>query len=236
MFTAHRNRIIALTIALVLMLPISVVAARWQWSRHLERDTLNALILNNAQESLSLADYSGTKLLVTDEYRKTQISGRFIASSQKLLRKQTLNGEPGYFVLTLFVTDNGKTVLVNRGWVGAVGRDVDPDVTLTPPTGSLDLTGRLRALTGEDQADPSDLPEGQTNSARTFASAVSLELIVEQLDGQEEYGLVAIPLPETQAGPHLGYVGQWILIGLTSIVVYFTVLRNLRREHLQSAN
>ena len=43
-------------------------------------------------------------------------------------------------------------------------------------------------------------------------------------------------LPAVEAGPHLGYVGQWILIGIASISVYVTVLRSFRREERHTAN
>jgi cytochrome oxidase assembly protein ShyY1 len=42
-------------------------------------------------------------------------------------------------------------------------------------------------------------------------------------------------LPEPESGPHLGYVGQWILIGITAVVAYVLILRRMREES-QSAN
>jgi cytochrome oxidase assembly protein ShyY1 len=36
-----------------------------------------------------------------------------------------------------------------------------------------------------------------------------------------------LPLPEMTAGPHLGYVGQWILIAIFAVAVYVIALRNL---------
>jgi cytochrome oxidase assembly protein ShyY1 len=38
-------------------------------------------------------------------------------------------------------------------------------------------------------------------------------------------GLTLLPLPELSEGPHLSYVGQWILIGLASIVIWVIVVR-----------
>jgi cytochrome oxidase assembly protein ShyY1 len=43
--------------------------------------------------------------------------------------------------------------------------------------------------------------------------------------------LELLPWPELEAGPHLGYVGQWIIIGLSGIVVYIVVMRRLREEY-----
>ncbi len=236
MFAANRNRVIALTMALLVMFPISVVAAKWQWSRHLEREAINALVLENTKQPIELTAIAPAGIDPGDEYRPITLVGHFEPASQKLLRKQTLNGEPGYFVLTIFKTESGSSILVNRGWVAAVGRDVDPQAELNISSGTTEISGRVRPLEGTNESDPSDLPIGQTNSARTFAPQLNLDVIVEQTEGQPLAGPQAVPLPEIQAGPHLGYVGQWILIGITSVVVYISVLRNLRREHNQSAN
>jgi cytochrome oxidase assembly protein ShyY1 len=41
---------------------------------------------------------------------------------------------------------------------------------------------------------------------------------------------VPLPLPQMTAGPHLGYVGQWILIAIFAIAVYVIALRNLPKN------
>ena len=225
-----RNRLVALTLALVVMLPISIIAARWQWSRHLERETMNALIESNSATSIALAQLNRSTWDPSIEYRQITLSGTFDAQAQKLLRKQTLDGEPGFAVLTPFTIEDGSRILVNRGWVAGNGQLPASTALLTPPTGVLSITGRIHALSGELVADPSDLPAGQTNSMALVASSTDYPLVVEQQSPEMANGPTPIPLPEIQAGPHLGYVGQWILIGIASISVYITVLGNLRRE------
>lgn len=230
-----RNRLLALTLALVVMLPLSIIAARWQWSRHLEREAMNALIESNAATSITVVDLPRNEWDASIEYRQLAVQGTFESESQTLLRKQTLNGEPGFSVLTILVTADGERLLVNRGWVPGEGQSPAPDIDLDPPAGVVSISGRIHSLSGEMVEDPQDLPQGQTNSMALQAQTADFQLVLEQQEPELTNGPTPIPLPEIQAGPHLGYVGQWILIGIASISVYITVLRNLRRELRQES-
>lgn len=236
MFGIQANRFLALTAALIVMLPLSIIAARWQWSRHLERESMNQLVESNATSFTMLSPAQKTGLAEKDQYKRVRLQGHFDAPTQRLLRKQTFNGEPGFHVLTIFVTSNDERVLINRGWVASAGQSVAQGVNLQPPLQDLEIEGRLVTLEGSLQADPSDLPLGQTNSAALFAKQIDYQLMVEQIEPETLNGPTPLPLPTVEAGPHLGYVGQWILIALASVSVYITVLRNLRREGRQTAN
>ena len=236
MFGIHLKRFVALTAALIVMLPLSILAARWQWSRHLERQAMNHVIEVNSMRStaLGLAETRG----LTDEnrYKIVYLKGRFDPASQKFLRKQTLNGVPGFHVLTVFVTSDNRRVLVNRGWVPSEGQQSASSVSIQVPTQELNIRGRLTDLEGSNQPDPIDLPPGQTNSAALFAKTLTYRVVVQLISPEIPHGPTPLPLPAVEAGPHLGYVGQWILIGIASISVYVTVLRSFRREERHTAN
>ena len=236
MFGIQLKRFVALTAALIVMLPLSILAARWQWSRHLERQAMNHVIEINSMRSTTLGAAETQGLTAENRYKIVNLEGRFDAASQKLLRKQTLNDEPGFHVLTVFVTSDNNRVLVNRGWVPIEGQQIASSVSIQVPTQELKIRGRLTDLEGSNQPDPSDLPSGQTNSAALFAKTLNYQVVVQLISPEINNGPTPIPLPTVEAGPHLGYVGQWILIGLASISVYITVLRNLRREQRQTAN
>lgn len=236
MFGIHMKRFVALTAALIVMLPLSILAARWQWSRHLERQAMNHVIETNSNNSTTLGPTEKLGLTDAQRYKLVSLRGRFDPTSQRLLRKQSLDGSPGFHVLTVFVTSDGSRVLINRGWVPSEGQQVSNTVNIVVPEQELTIRGRLTDLEGSDQPDPSDLPAGQTNSAALFAGSLSYRVLVQLISPEIPDGPTPIPLPAVEAGPHLGYVGQWILIGLASISVYITVLRNLRREQHQTAN
>ena len=78
-----------------------------------------------------------------DEYRHVRTAGHFLNDEETLVEAVTVRGS-GFWVLTPLVTDEGFTVLVNRGFVPAEKRD-----PATRPAGRIDgeasVTGLLRS-------------------------------------------------------------------------------------------
>lgn len=74
------------------------------------------------------------------EYRRVSVSGRYRADSDRLVMAVTERG-PGFWVMTPLDTDQGWTLLVNRGFVPEAARaPQDRDMPETPVT----LSGLLR--------------------------------------------------------------------------------------------
>lgn len=73
------------------------------------------------------------------EYRRVRVTGRFVEGREALTQAVTDHGG-GYWVLAPFVTDQGFTVLVNRGFVPPDRRD--PATRAMPDADSV--TGLLR--------------------------------------------------------------------------------------------
>jgi surfeit locus 1 family protein len=51
------------------------------------------------------------------EYRRVVVEGEFLHDREMLLQARTLNGRPGYHVVTPLRREEGPAVLVDRGWV-----------------------------------------------------------------------------------------------------------------------
>lgn len=223
-----RRRLLALTITVLLVLPLSVVAARWQWTRHLEREAVNSLLREAV--ATPVADFPGplrNGYQSTDRYRQVRVSGRWDGSEQWLLRRSVVNGRVGFAVVTAFVSESGERLFAIRGWLP---EPEVPPVDAAPETVVL----RIQPLSGETGPQPADLPARQLNwvaPAELAAGQPFVNALFELVDPVPA-PLVAIPLPAQEAGPHVGYTIQWILIGLTAVVVY---VRVMRRE-LQDSN
>lgn len=232
MSTSERvKRFLALTLTLLIVLPLSLVAARWQWERHQERSARNALVAAaEASAVVPLTDVLSATggLPAAREWRRVETSGRFRDGSQRLWRKQPLDGRPGFVVVAIFEPEVGKPFVVERGWIAANGAEPSSSPTAFPLSGEVTLTGYVRPLPLCEGADPGDLPAGQTNCPRTLLAAGDGDFRVQAAAAAEP--LTALPLPELDPGPHLGYVGQWLLIGLTAIVTYVSLLRRLGDE------
>ena len=85
-----------------------------------------------------LTDLSG--LSDADAYRRVRLRGAFQNDRETLVQALTERGA-GWWVMTPLRTPAG-TVLVNRGFVPAPYRD---PATRPPPTGTVEVTGLLRA-------------------------------------------------------------------------------------------
>lgn len=77
-----------------------------------------------------------------DEYRRVRLSGHFLDGSPTLVQAVTERGG-GYWVLTPLATDEGFTVLVNRGFVPDAARQA-ASAPGTQPAGAVAVTGLLR--------------------------------------------------------------------------------------------
>lgn len=225
-----KQRIAGLTVALILVTPLSVVAARWQWSRHLERDALNAAVMA-AEKSTPVGweRVAGTReVQATAEWRRVSAVGKWRTDQQWLVRKQVVDGEVGFTVLTPFIASDGTTLAVLRGWVQSADAAIPP-----PPQGTCELLLRVRLPHGDEPIRPSDLPAGQINRVdpRTLTAGATSGAVFELLSPVPQ-GLVPLPWPELTSGPHVSYFFQWILIGLTGVVVYVRVFRSeVRLSH-----
>lgn len=218
-----RQRLAGLTVALVLVTPLSVIAARWQWNRHLERDALNAAVIR--AESTRPVDW--TRLVqdggvdTASEWRRVTATGTWVPSAQLLVRKQVVDGDVGFTVVTPLRTESGVTLYVLRGWVPSADVAVS-----TPPTGVVTVMLRVRLPHGDEPIRPDDLPPGQINRVDPATMGTSTVNAVFELLEPVPKDLVALPWPELTSGPHLSYFVQWILIGLTGVVVYIRVFRS----------
>ena len=79
-------------------------------------------------------------------YQRLAAEGVFDSAHQFLLDNIIVDSRNGHFVLTpLVYSDDEPVLIVNRGWTGKTGVDVDPEA-LAVPDGRLTVRGRVGAL------------------------------------------------------------------------------------------
>jgi len=238
-------RWIALTLIVVLVIPSFIVLSRWQWSRYEERSTRNAAISTNESvgaEALGSVVSPGDAVGPDREFRVVRVSGTYSQSGERYSRRQPLNGTTGFFVLTPLLTNDGRVVLVNRGWTGTTGSAIASPTVDAAPTGPVVVEGRLRA--GETNVtQPSDVPAGQVvgvDSAAILADAGRpaypgyIELTA-QAPAPDPL-LAPIPAPDLGEGPHRSYALQWLLFIGIAIIGWGILVRNeaIRRREVQT--
>jgi cytochrome oxidase assembly protein ShyY1 len=217
------RRFALLTLAMLGFVALCLLAGRWQWAKHVDRD----LEIAAAEAGRQTAPIPATDLLSTSApvapenlYRVVTATGEYDADRQLVVRFRPLEGEPGSHVLVPLVTDAGPVLLVDRGFVPGSGPEIDVPA---PPAGTVTVQGRVREPeTGAGTAgDPSagairylDVPTlAAWLGEPTYANHV--ELVAEDPAGQPAPRL--LPPPSIDPGPYLSYGVQWYLFAAVAI-------------------
>ncbi|RKT78096.1 cytochrome oxidase assembly protein ShyY1 [Terracoccus luteus] len=214
----------------------------WQWHRHVEQQTkVTAIATNYDSAPRPLSDLAGrlADLPAERQWTRVTLTGTYAEGSDLLVRNRTLDDNPGFEVVTPFTTD-GRTLLVDRGWVPSGEDAAVTPVADPPPSGSVEVTGWVRT------AEPSlgrDLPAPQLASvsvqdARRLVPGLDTADVYVVLGSQQppaavgSHPLQLLPRPTEDLGPHQAYAYQWWLFMPGGLV--FVVLA-LRREAAAAA-
>jgi hypothetical protein len=92
---------------------------RWQWHRAAEKRVLMAAFDAGLQAGAS--ELGARTLAATPRYTLLRMRGRYDGAHQFLLDNISRDGVVGYEVLTPFVLEDGRIVVVNRGWLPLPG-------------------------------------------------------------------------------------------------------------------
>lgn len=167
--------------------------------------------------------------------------GHFDTAHEVVVRRRTnTDGEVGYHVLTPFVLDDGKVLLVNRGWVPADGAQTEFPKIPAPARGEITVTGRL--MPDQTTADSGiknvkGLPDRQVMLINSKEEA-------DRLGKQVLGGYVELTAPEPKGGspelipdpnhsdigPHMAYAVQWWLFSAGVPVGWVVLARREARD------
>ena len=233
----RRPKWIAFTLGVLLLVVVLVNLGLWQLRRLDERQERNAAVRERAtQETVPIEQADG------GEWQNVQATGEYDADRQVLVRNRSLNGSPGYHVLTPLVLPTGEGLVVNRGFI-PLETSSDGPVVPEPPTGSISVDGRVRASQTRGSFGPRDPAEGTlTALARAdiarLQQQISYPLLpfyveLESSTPAEAGGPTPIPLPHLDDGPHLSYAIQWFTFATLAVVGWVVVVRKSGRDHKQ---
>jgi surfeit locus 1 family protein len=233
----------------------------WQLQRHEARMDRNEVALGRlAAQSVGL-DEAVARAAAEEgsiggvdplAYRRVRLTGVFAPESEVLRRPVARDGRPGYHVITPLVLDDGRAVLVERGWVPQeLGRV--PVREAPPPSGRVTIegwtfpterppTGPLAAIAARDP------PEGPLQAVayvdeERLAGQMPFELerVLVLLDAPARApGDATLPLPPPPpalgTGAHLGYAVQWFAFALIAVIGYVALLRRVGRDAADEAS
>ena len=221
---------------------------RWQWHRAAEKRLIAAAF--TASTAAAATDLGTRSTADLARYARVRASGRYESAHQFLLDNMSHSGQTGYEVLTPLRLDDGRVLLVNRGWVPWPNhrRDQLPDVTLAT-AGHLTIGGRLDDLpvTGLSAGRAAPSEDAHWPKRTSFPTAPQLGAALREgtmpaqkveprqllLDASEPQGF-ARDWRSASAGfgpeRHLSYAVQWW--GLGALTLFLYLFMNLERRPL----
>ncbi len=172
----------------------------------------------------------------TDAYRRIRLAGILDNGSETLVRAATALGS-GYWVVTPLRTDQGFTVLVNRGYVSPEQR-----VAHAKPTGQVTITGYLRIT----EPNGGFLRSNDPAAGKWYSRDVAAIAASRRLANVAPYfvdadrsgpaapvgGLTIIAFPNN----HLVYMLTWFALAGMTIVAFVVFVRQDRRRREASGS
>jgi surfeit locus 1 family protein len=217
----------------------------WQINRHQVRQEENAQIKKRAAlaampfssavpDDASLSD--GTRF----EWQRVALSGTYDPVHQVLIDNRSLNGRPGYHVVTPLRTDDGPTVLINRGWIPKEPTVDSPTPNPAATTERVTIEGRIRATQTKTALTPATPTQGtlailaRVDIARIGQQTpdrlapVYVETINESPRSKDSPAL--IPERPLDGGSSLSYAFQWFLFTAVGLITWPLIIRRELRK------
>lgn len=214
--------------AIVLMINLGF----WQLRRLDERQAFNAVIEERYDAPPVPLDELLTPTTDPDDvaWRPVTASGTYLPDEGVLIVNRSQNGRPGVNAVVPLRLDDGRILLVNRGFV--------PQTFDIPPVPAVDVTvtGRLRPSQVRGFGQLTDAAEGTLREAQRL----DIDRLAPQLDGTvvpmyidlmesvpTELDGVPEPViaPDLSEGNHLSYAVQWYIFSVATAVGWVLAVR-----------
>lgn len=196
----------------------------WQFGRLDDRRDRNEVIEANAHDDPVPVDdvLAPGKPVTEDEvYTVVETTGTYAVEDSLVVRYRTRDGAPGVQVVVPLVTEDGTSVVVDRGWMPTDDPRFDPRDAPPPPAGQVTITGWVRA-DGEGSSTRVSDRGMRAISSKQIGAALDLEVyggFVEMLSEEPAPAEALEPPedPDTGEGPHFFYGLQWWFFGVLAI-------------------
>jgi cytochrome oxidase assembly protein ShyY1 len=222
---------------LVVVVAVSFFAlGLWQLGRH--EDKQDAEAAARAAYAAPAPDI-GAAGATPDVGTRVEVTGRYDAEHEVLLRNRVRDGEGGYDVLTPLRLDDGSAVVIDRGWVARNVAERDAG-QLEPPGGVVSVRGPMGASRALESDDIVEERGGRAALTRIDIDRIGqgvpypLRTVYVTAQWQDPGPVDGVPaLPEPPAADdvnHLSYAFQWFAFALIPLVGWPIVLYRVTRR------
>jgi surfeit locus 1 family protein len=219
-----------MTLLTVLLLAAFVSLGRWQWQRGVGKQQLWEQFEHSPAPAFTTHP---PNFDTSERFSRVAFPARYEPAHQFLLDNRMHDGQPGFEVLTPAVLNDGRRILVNRGWVPFSGyRDRLPDVAMTGAEATI--SGRVEELPAAGLASGRAPPAADDQWPKVTSFPTQNEL--EQALGQKISRRILLLDPGApgagdfvrQWSPpglapdrHFSYAIQWWGFAVVLLVLYF---------------
>lgn len=237
---------LALTLLVIVLVPLFWRLSDWQFHRFAERRATNAAVLSASKKAPIALDQALASSTKFADWTPVTATGTWLAGTA-MARKHWRNDVMGFWAVSHLNTNQG-TLLVVRGWLPTTkSAATTPDDPGLPTEAPAVLSGWL--VKPEQGEQPQNMPAGQIAhvNAPSFTTAVAepdapirpeaILVIDHTRTPRSAYaasaGLFDIHPPDLGDGPHHSYAWQWrafivlVLVGWARLA--FVEARGLQR-------
>lgn len=238
-----RWRIAAVWVVALATIALTLRLGVWQLDRAAEKVALQEA---RAQQMRAPALAAGELPATTEqarvlEHRIVVLAGRWLSTHTVYLDNRAMATRAGFFVLTPLALEDGRVLLVQRGWWPRDARDRTRIAAPPPPEGPVRVRGRIALSPSRmfELAAEGAGPIRQNLDLDGYARETRLKLlpwVLVQLDDAAQPvddGLARQwPEPASDVYKNQGYAAQWFaLAGLVGVLLlWFRVWRPWRRR------
>ncbi len=236
-------------IGLALLMAVAAVVmgflGQWQLDRFHTRSDINTRIdTATANPPLPFADVrTAPGQPLPENWIRVTVTGRYDPEHELLARARTVGEGVGFEIITPLVLADGTAVLIDRGWLPAAagGAAVAPEIP-PAPSGEVTVVGRVHAP--ESRATAPE-PFANTLAVRRIAPAAIADVLpypvfgayltLEEQTPPADPAFVAILPNHENATMNAGYVAQWWLFAIATLIGYIYLARREARTLREEA-
>jgi surfeit locus 1 family protein len=231
---------------LVVTLAVSALTTRlgfWQLGRAQQKESIYAQQQSQMQAPpLTTAELVGQPSSTESLYRRVDLQGEWMPGFLVYLANRSLNGQPGFQVLTPLRLQGNVAVLVVRGWAPRDWVDSNKLPEVQTPAGEVHVQGFWMPAPShmlELAAQPTESPQGggfqslrQNIDVAAYGRDTGLEIVATvQEVGQASQGLTRqMPNILSGADKNRAYAAQWFALSALclGLFVWFQIIQKLR--------
>lgn len=234
-------KMLALHLLTIVLVATMLSLANWQWHRHGERERFNDEVRTRATQQIRPLDevLRSTPDPNDAQWYTVSVTGTFGPPTFQLVNVSQ-NGAAGYDVVTPLTLDDGRIVIVNRGFL-PLAEPMPSDATKERVT----IIGRVRVSDsrqfGEiDNSIQDDLVEIQRIDLDILDRAIAGDVVDVSIDAlqstpSDDPRLAPVAEPTLSSGPHLSYTVQWIMFSICAVAAWALLVRRELRRRRDSA-